>query len=341
MPAATKACPINAAAKVSVVRSLSRRLFLAASAAALALPCSARAAEKLRLAVQATGTFAWELAILRAYGLDKEAGIDFETTRLATTEAGKVALMGGGADVILSDWLWVARERGLGTPLVFYPHSTALGAVMAKAAAAPWKASDLVGKKIGVAGGSLDKSWLLLQAWALKQGVDLKAQSQPAFGAPPLLAEKLAQGELDAALEFFIFAARLEAKGFARVIDMADVERDLGAQHPLIVTGYVFTEEFAAKNADLLKRFFAMMMKAKKLIADNDEAFSKIAPMTGVGDAKTLAILRRYYRDGVPTATVAQYQADAAAIYKVLAEVGGPQLVGKAAELDPGVFYRP
>ena len=323
------------------MRSLSRRLFLAASAAALALPSPVRAADKLRLAVQATGSFAWELATARAFGLDKAEGIDFETTRLATTEAGKVALIGGGADLILSDWLWVARERGLGTPLVFYPHSTALGAVMAKAAPAPWKASDLVGKKIGVAGGSLDKSWLLLQAWALKQGVDLKARAQPVFAAPPLLAEKLAQGELDAALEFFTFAARLEGKGFARAIDMADVERDLGAQHPLIVTGYVFTQDFGARNADRLQRFFAMMMKAKKLLADNDEAFAKIAPMTGITDPKTLAILRRYYRRGVPTATLAQYQADAAAIYKVLAEVGGPRLVGAATALDPGVFYHP
>ncbi len=322
------------------MRSLSRRLFLAASAA-LALPASVRAASKPRIAVQATGSFAWELATARAYGLDQAEGIDFETTELATTEAGKVALIGGAADLILSDWLWVARERALGTPLVFYPHSTALGAVMAKAPAGPWKAADLVGKKIGVAGGSLDKSWLLLQAWALGQGVDLKTRANPVFAAPPLLAEKLAQGELDAALEFYTFAARLEGKGFARAIDMADVERDLGAQHPLIVTGYVFTQDFGARNADRLQRFFAMMMRAKRLLADNDEAFAKIAPMTGITDPKTLAILRRYYRQGVPTATLAQYQADAAAIYKVLAEVGGSQLVGKATTLDPGVFYHP
>nr|WP_252393773.1 ABC transporter substrate-binding protein [Candidatus Rhodoblastus alkanivorans] len=316
-------------------------MFLAACAAGLALPSSVRAAEKLRIAVQATGTFAWELAIARAYGLDKEAGIDFDTTRLATTEAGKIALIGGGADLILSDWLWVARERGLGTKLVFYPHSTALGAVMAKAPAAQWKASDLVGKKIGVAGGSFDKSWLMLQAWALKQGVNLKNQAEPAFAAPPLLAEKLSQGELDAALEFWTFAARLQGKGFVRAIDMRDVERDLGAKGPVIVTGYVFSQDFGFRNADRLKRFFAMMMKAKKLIADNDEAFAKIVPLIGVSDPKTLAIMRQYYREGLPTAPLAEYQADAAAIYKVLAEVGGPRLVGKATELDANVFYRP
>jgi NitT/TauT family transport system substrate-binding protein len=324
------------------VSPISRRLFLAASAAGLALPAlPACAADKLRLAIQSTGTFAWELATARNYGLDKEAGIDFETAELATTEAGKIAMIGGDADMILSDWLWVARERGLGKDLVFYPHSTALGAVMAKGPAAAWKASDLVGKKIGVAGGSLDKSWLMLQAWALKQGVDLKTGAQPVFAAPPLLAEKLAQGELDAALEFWTFAARLQGKGFARVIDMADVERDLGAKGPVIVTGYVFTEAFGAQNADRLRRFFAMMDKAKRLIADNDEAFARIAPMTRVSDPATLAILRQYYRQGIPTRPLADDIADAAAIFKALVAVGGPQLVGTAQELDPGLFYRP
>ena len=168
----------------------------------------------MRLAIQATGTFGWELAVAKSHGLDKQAGLDIQTTELATTEAGKIALVGGGADIILSDWLWVARERGLGNDMQFYPHSTALGAVMAKDAGAFKKPSDFVGKKLGVAGGPLDKSWLMLQAWALKQGVDLKSQAEIVFAAPPLLAEKLGQGEIDAALEFWTFAARLQSKGF-------------------------------------------------------------------------------------------------------------------------------
>jgi NitT/TauT family transport system substrate-binding protein len=322
------------------LRKISRRLFLAASVASLASPALAASPDKLRLGVQSTGTFAWELAIASAYGLDKEADLELETRELATTEAGKIALIGGAADMIISDWLWVARERGLGAKLVFFPHSTALGAVMAKGAG-PWKASDLAAKTIGVSGGSLDKSWLMLQAWALKHGVDVKTQVGAAFAAPPLLAEKLSQGELDAALEFWPFAARLQAKGFARVIDMADIERDLGAKGPVVVTGYVFSEEFGAKNAAALKRFFAMMAKAKNLIADNDEAFAKIAPMTGASDPATLAIMRQYYRQGIPSRPLAEEIADADAIYKVLATFGGPQLVGGASELDPNVFFRP
>jgi hypothetical protein len=48
-------------------------------------------------------------------------------------EAGKIALKGGSADVIVSDWTWVAREQAFGDGLVYYPHLSTLGAVMVSA----------------------------------------------------------------------------------------------------------------------------------------------------------------------------------------------------------------
>ena len=96
---------------------------------------TALAADTIRLAVQKTGTLAWEIAVVRAHGLDSKAGLTIRTIELATPEAGKIALRGGSADVIVSDWLWVSRERHLGAKLVFHPYSSALGAVMALPAA--------------------------------------------------------------------------------------------------------------------------------------------------------------------------------------------------------------
>ena len=90
-------------------------------------------AEVLRVAVQKTGTFAWELAVIRAHGLDRQANLTIEVSELASPEAGKIALRSGTADIILSDWLWVSRERSLGAKLTFYPYSSALGAVMVPA----------------------------------------------------------------------------------------------------------------------------------------------------------------------------------------------------------------
>ena len=112
-----------------MIRSL---LLVLTFVSAVAATC-AHAADRVRIAVQKTGTLAWELEIIKAHGLDKKAGLDIQTTELASTEAGKIALKGGAADIILSDWLWVARERALGDALVFYPFSSTLGAVMVPA----------------------------------------------------------------------------------------------------------------------------------------------------------------------------------------------------------------
>src|SRR5262245_20432696 len=78
--------------------------------AAVALAASnAGGADRIRVAVQRTGTLAWELDVIKAHGLDRKLDLAIETTELASTEAGKIALKGGSAVLMLSDWLWVAR----------------------------------------------------------------------------------------------------------------------------------------------------------------------------------------------------------------------------------------
>src|SRR5258708_5227864 len=98
--------------------------------AGLCIATAATAADRIRIAAQKTGTLAWELEIIKAHGLDKQADLDIQVVEFASTEAGKIALRSGSADVIVSDWLWVARQRSLGDKLVFYPYTSTLGAVM-------------------------------------------------------------------------------------------------------------------------------------------------------------------------------------------------------------------
>src|SRR3569832_122135 len=78
-------------------------LLLGALVCAL-LPVSACcAAETIRVAAQKTGTLAWELAVIRAHGLDKQQDIEIQTAELASPEAGKIALRAGSADLVVSD----------------------------------------------------------------------------------------------------------------------------------------------------------------------------------------------------------------------------------------------
>src|SRR5207248_11513909 len=138
----------------------------------IVLAAAAAQADRIRVAVQKTGTLAWEIDVIKRNGIDRKLGLAIETVELASTEAGKIALKGGSADIMLSDWLWVARERSLGDTLVFYPSSSTLGAVMAPARSPIGDVADLRDKKLAVAGGPLDKSWLLLQALARRAGFD-------------------------------------------------------------------------------------------------------------------------------------------------------------------------
>ena len=125
-----------------------RHVRLAALAAVMVLAASsATAADRIRIAVQRTGTLAWELDVIRTHGLDRKANLQIETIELASTEAGKIALKGGSADLMLSDWLWVARERSLGDHLVFYPSSSTLGAVMVPADSDIASIADLKGRE--------------------------------------------------------------------------------------------------------------------------------------------------------------------------------------------------
>ena len=315
--------------------------FVLTAVVALAVATSATAKDRIRLAVQRTGTLAWELDVIRVHGLDRKLDLAIETIELASTEAGKIALKGGSADLMLSDWLWVARERSLGDGLVFYPSSSTLGAVMVPAQSPIGAVADLKGRKLAVAGGPLDKSWLLLQAFARRSGVDLKREATIVYGAPPLLSHKALQGESDATLTFWNFCADLESKGQRRAIDMEHVMKGLGAQGPVAIVGYTFEGAWAARNRSTVDRFLDATRQAKDILAASPGEWQRLAPRIGVSDASALAIYRQRFGEGIVRRPPAEEEADARALYRVLAEIGGAELVGPARELAAGTFYRP
>jgi NitT/TauT family transport system substrate-binding protein len=200
--------------------------------------------------------------------------------------------------------------------------------------------ADLDGKKIGVAGGPLDKSWLLIQALAKRNhGLDLSAGNEIVFGAPPLMSEKAIQGELDAVLNFWHFCARLEVNGFRRLVGAEDAAKALGASGPVSALGYVFHDKWADENPEAAKGLVKASAQAKNLLATSDEEWLRLAPLVRA-EGKELERLRDRYREGIPRRPVAEEEADAGKLYRVLAEIGGEKLVGSAPQMAPGTFWR-
>ena len=121
----------------------------------------------IKVGVLKFGTVNWELKAMKHHGLDKANGFELEIVPFAGGDATRIALLGGEVDVIVSDWLWVSRQRSDGKDMTFVPYSSSVGSIMVKGDSDIQKFADLEGKKIGVAGGPLDKSWLLLQGCLL------------------------------------------------------------------------------------------------------------------------------------------------------------------------------
>ncbi len=292
----------------------------------------------LRIGVQATGTVAWELV-----ALEKTPADDYTLVvqQVANAEAGKVALQSGAVDVIVSDWLWVSRLRSTGADFTFYPYSSTSGALVVANGSPIRSLKDLVGKRVGIAGGELDKNWLLLQALAQQEHVDLNASVKKTMGAPPLLNEQLLQNRVDALLTYWNFAARLEGQGYRQVIDGKAILKGLGISETVPTLGYVFKQSWAAAHTQVLKHFLADSSAAKNQLCTSDAAWHEVLPLTQTEDAGTQAILRQHYCEGNVSQWGNKEQQAAARIYSILYSLSDHQLTGPSETLQAGTFWTP
>ena len=216
------------------------------AAAMLAIAPPAAAQDRIRLGLLKFGTASWAAEIIAQHGLDRANGFVLERLDLASNDSARIAFLSGEADVILSDLLFAARLTAEGKPVVFVPFSSAEASLMTASSSSIHSIGDLKGRRIGISGGPLDKGWLMLAAEAERaHGLDLARDAAPVFGAPPLLQQQLEAGELDAALLYWNFAARLKAKGYREVTTVERLVRNRGS---LRIFEHNFIHRQAAKS---------------------------------------------------------------------------------------------
>ena len=320
-------------------RSLPRSLFVIFLASVFPLvaacfPKDDNSSVPIRLGVLAFGTLNWEISVIRDAKLDKAHGVAIEPVPLAGADAGKIGLQGGRLDMIVGDWIWVARQRERGMSFVFRPYSTSHGALIVPGDSLIRGVADLKGRRLGIAGGGLDKNWLLLRALARKtDGLDLDRDMEKVFGAPPLLDQQLRQGKLDAVLIYWNYAAKLEAQGYRKILDGRGILQGLGIKADVPALGYIFREDWAKSNAATLAGFFAAADEAKNRICDSDEIWRKVIPLTRETNREIQAALRRQYCAGRVTAFG---EAEREAAGEIFGLINGAD---SGAGLPEGVFW--
>jgi NitT/TauT family transport system substrate-binding protein len=327
---------------MTAVPAATRRTMIATACAYVGLQ-SARAAESppaLRLGILQFGTVQWVADVIRRHALDTKHGFALNTITLANTDAGRVSLMAGASDVVVSDWPFVAVQRAAGTKICFAAFSSSSGGIMTGPQSSIHGLADLRGRKLGVVGGPADKSWLIVQAAGhTTDGVDLATAADVVYGAPPLLGAKLKQGELDAVLTYWNFAADLESSGFRQAVSVAQCATALGISPRTSLVGFVFHENWANANRAAIDGFLAAVDDAERLLAQSDDEWLAIRPLMNADGDALFAHLRDRFREGIAHDDAARQQTSAEKVFAILHETGGSKATGGIDTLPPGIFW--
>ncbi|MDP7233353.1 MAG: ABC transporter substrate-binding protein [Alphaproteobacteria bacterium] len=295
----------------------------------------------VKLGILQFGTVNWEIDVIEHHGLDHKHGVVLDARRMANKNATAITLNAGETDMIVTDWLWVSRQRDADFDYTFVPYSEAAGSLMVHPDRGINSLVDLDDKVLGVAGGSVDKSWLLLRAYMIeKHGLDPADMVKAIHGAPPLLQEKFLQGEFDGVLNFWNYTARLRAGDSVELLRVQDILPALGVAGRLPLIGYVFRESWAAENPKALQGFLAASAAARKILVESDDEWERLRPMTRAENDAVLASLRQGYRDGVPQTSAATQRDAIAAAFAIVAKLGGRELVGQSTQLASGTVWQ-
>ena len=307
----------------------------------LALAPAAAAADQtptVRVGVLAFGTVNWLMDVIDHHGLDAEAGYDLETVGLAGRPATTVAFQAGDVQVIVADWIWALRQREAGRDIRYFPYSRALGRLMTQPGGGIETLCDLEGRRVGVVGGELDKSWLVYQAVALRDcgGMRLPSATETLFGAPPLMSQQLEAGAVDAVSTYWHFAARLKAAGAEVVTDVDAAVAELGIQPTPPLIGFLW-------NADRLDAETAAMVRASVAAAGalmkDDAEWDRLRPLMNVETDAEFVALREAFQAGIITDAWAEADTEAArALHETMLRIGGEGYAEEAGPFDPQVF---
>ncbi|MDC1239832.1 ABC transporter substrate-binding protein [Litorivicinus sp.] len=295
-------------------------------------------ATSLKLAALKFGTVKWELQTIKDLGLDRKNGFELEVIDVAGKQGSSLSIQNDAVDVIVTDWLWVANQRSKGQQYQFFPYSKAVGGMLVANKSPINSLEDLKGKRIGIAGGPLDKSWIIIQAIGKKRhGLDLAKSNELVFGAPPLLFKQAMNGEIDAVINFWHYLAKLEAKGFRKVIDVQEAAGELGLSADTPLLGYVFKEAWAKANPQAVAGLYAASREAKSILATDDLAWEKLKTLMKPKSQEEFIALRDAWRTGVPGQAIDYSSAES--MFAFMKQYGEGKLIKKDSSLDAGAFF--
>ena len=126
---------------------------------------------------------------------------------------------------------------------------------------------------------------------------------------------------------------------FSKVINITDIIEKLDIPSGVPVIGWVFKDNWAESNENILRDFLLVSKYSKELMLESDDIWQKVRPFMNADDDRLYVNLREAYREGIPNKDFSEEQIQGSTkLYSILSKIGGKELVGKAS-LSPGTFW--
>lgn len=323
--------------KIRVV--LSWLLFLCS---ALLTSAAAENLPEIKVGVLKYGTLNWELDLAETQNFPAQYGFKLTRVALGSPQALSVALQGGAVDMIIGDWLWAARQYEEDRLYHFYPYSTAAGELVIQGNSNAESIADLKGKTIGFAGGKGNKNWILYNAYAKQHfDLDLATQTNAKFAAPPMLNQLMLRGEMDAVVNFWHYAAELKTHDMRTLLTMDKVLGSWQISADVPVIGWLFKQEWAGQNRELVNAFFAMSFHTRALMNKDDSVWQRIPSFVDKYSVDARPVLMSDYRQGIPVRFDDTIRNDLQTLFKILkANEGTTQITGNLQSLPESLFWQ-
>jgi NitT/TauT family transport system substrate-binding protein len=316
-------------------------LALIASAEHVAVAWS-QSTPTLRFAVIGSGGQNEVPFAIQQAGLDRKYGINVEIIDFAAPGQQYNMFRSGAADIANGNFIDLLRQRKGGNAVqAIHGFQGYNNVFVVKPSSSIKEFADLKGRKVGTFGTTF-LDWLIARAAGKKAfNVDLQTDASLVPGAPPLLNQFLARGEVDATLQFSSLALAPIARSEQRMlIDMPALMKAAGFRSDLLYLQWMVTEKWARANPEAVARVPAMLNEAYAVLKRDDGLWPALAQRINITDPQIVAAYRDLARriDNPPySAELIKPTQD---LLDALVAIAGEQAVG-VTTVDPAAFLFP
>jgi NitT/TauT family transport system substrate-binding protein len=280
--------------------------------------------------------------VIQQFGFDKKYGLALEVIDFTAPGQQYPMFRADAIDVAAGNFVDLLRQRKAGVGLRAFHGFQGYSNLIVTRPDSPIKTfKDLKGKKVGQFGTTF-LDWLIIRAAGKKAyNLDLATDAELVGGAPPLLNQFLAKGDVDATLQFSSLTLGPIAQGQQRVVsEMSDLMRAAGFDPRSFYVQWHVTDKWTGAHPGAIDKVKAMLTDAYAKLKSDDSVWPALAEKIHITDPALVAAYRDLDRKIDNPPYDPSLLAPTQKLLDAIVAIAGEDAVG-VTTLDPAAFLFP